>query len=210
VDAGRGREKEEAVRRLTVGVDLDGVCYRFIDALRMWIHLDEGVPLSRLPVPLPDGCSASWPCEQWGLSTDDFRRAWAKGVEAGFLFKWGLPEEGCREGLGALRDDGHRVVVVTARAVPGVEDLAEGLTRDWLRRHALHYDELLVNADKCCVRTDVFVEDNPGNYDALEGAGSRPYLFDQPWNRDGSDRRRVRDWPEFVGAVRREAAAIAV
>ena len=179
-------------RTLDVGVDLDGCVYPFVEVLRDWIHLDTDRPLSALPTP------TSWHFfeEQWGYSRDEFLAHVARGVNAGVIFRSGLPIPGSIRALHQIAEAGHRIHIVTARFAPGAETSVAESTRWWLETYDVPHASLTISADKSVVDTDVFIDDSPTNYAALEAAGTYPWFFDRPWNA-GMPGRRVHTWPQF-------------
>lgn len=188
-------------RTLDIGVDLDGVCYDFVAGLRQFIHATTGRPLASMPPAL----TWNFHADQWGLSAAEFRRFFADGINAGFIFRHGDAYPGTVAALRGLRADGHRIHVVTARHVPGAEEAAEAHTTAWLAEQGIGYESLTFTAAKESVRTDVFVEDHVGNYDALDAAGHFPWLIDRPWNAH-HPARRVASLGEFAAVVRQVAA----
>lgn len=189
--------------KLAVGLDCDGVMYDFVETLRQWIHHSTGRPLPELP---PATCWHFYE-HYWGYTTPEFLELFAAGVRAGVVFGDGAPYPGTAQALRRLSDGGHHLVVVTNRAIDGVDpEWSEQLTRDWVERWGLPVDDVVLSADKTVAGSDVFIEDHVDNYDALVHAGTRAVLFDRPWNRsDGCARERVRSWEEFCQLVEKHA-----
>lgn len=186
-----------ATSSLEVGLDLDGVCYDFVEAFRGYLNLAHGRPLDELPY------AEVWDFYkyQWGMTTAEFLEHYAEGVRAGHIFTVGEPAEGMLDAIGRILDGGCRIHIVTARSVPGAVEEAHQATRSWLAEWNVPHDTLVFSDDKTVVPTDVFLEDNADNYLALESTGRcSPYLFDRPWNRH-IDGRRVFNWHEFADIV---------
>lgn len=183
-------------RSLVVGVDLDEVCYPFVDAFRHWLVHERGLPAADLPPPTRYGV----PSREWGLDEEAFLAEFCAAIEAGHLFAVGDPLPGAKEGLDALRAAGHEIVLITARGYPPLREAIELATVEWLERHGLPHDRLIFDHDKTCVRTDVFLDDAVHNYDALAEAGLRPVLYTQPYNVDHPGE-RVDDWAGFLAIV---------
>lgn len=113
------------------------------------------------------------------------------------------PYPGVREALQRLLDAGHTVHLVTARSHEGTQHSQEirDLTRRWLARHKIPHDSLHFAPDKTSIRTDVFIDDDPGNCRQLEAAGIQAFLREQPWNRSARDLDWVDDLTDFVDLV---------
>lgn len=189
--------------QLTIGWDLDGVLYPFVDSLRDYIHHTTGRPLDSMPP------AATWNFaeQQWALSADEFLEHFRNGVRDGAIFRQGTPCPGGVEAMTALVEAGHRIVIVTDRRLPGVEQTAEENTRAWLAEHDVPHDELVFSRDKTVVRTDVFLDDRDVNYDALAASGlSVPWLLTRPWNQHHPGR-RVESFSEFVKVVENHSLA---
>lgn len=192
------------MRPLTVGVDLDGVCYPFDRALAHYVSKSTGRPLDSLPSP------SSWDVWRvWGMSEDEFLGHMRDGIAAGFLFRYGAPYPGVVSALTRLAAAGHVLHVVTDRGRGGLAAIAARSTRRWLADHRIPFHRLTLTADKTSVPTDTFVEDRDRNFEALESAGRHPFLIDRPWNAhlDVPDGRRLPDLPAFAAAVEQLAAA---
>lgn len=190
------------MRTLSCGVDLDGVVYDFVAALRSWLNLSTGRDLATMP----DAAVWAFFSEQWGMTTSEFLEAMSSGVAAGHIFVEGAPYPGATEALASILDAGHQVHLVTDRALPGLEEVCAAATAAWVARWGIPHTSLTISADKTVLRTDVFVDDRVENYDALEAAGMNPWLFSRPWNAAHPTTRRVADLAGFAAVVHRLSA----
>ncbi len=181
---------------LRVGVDLDGVVYDFVGALRSYIHRTTGRPLASMP---PADSWEFW-SKQWKLDKEEFLRFYRDGILDGFIFSEGAPFPQAVESARELVALGHELHIVTSRAIPGAEDEARAATVDWLRRIGFPYESLTIASDKASVPTDIFIDDSMENYDRLDKAGHFPWLYTQMWNASHPGR-RVLSWGEFSGIV---------
>lgn len=189
-----------------IGIDLDGPCYDFPGQFR-----DYMLGPMRWNREVPDATRWNF-YEQYGMTREAFLKYCKGAIQDGWLFTKGDPVPGCKEGIKALRDAGHVIVYITARASLG--DEAKEPTEAWLERHGLRGQATLhFRSDKTAIRTDYFLDDKLENYDELDAAGVKVYLWDAPWNQDWTEtqfgsnrvpRRRVKSWEEFVNAVRED------
>lgn len=172
---------------MKIGIDLDGVCFNFEDSLRAYLVRELG--FSKMMCPDP----TRWDFHNdWGLSYEDFKHACNEGVNAGYVFLYGDPYPGVVEGVNRIKDMGHSVHVITARAYgnPGIAQLN---TDTWLAKHKIPYDTITYARDKTVVPTDFMIDDAIHNYEALEAAGTCAVLMDRAWNRGTpEDHRRMR------------------
>jgi hypothetical protein len=179
------------MRTLNIGVDLDGVVYNFVDALREWIHESTAKPFDEMPP------AQEWNFyRSWGLTGAEFLSLYAAGVNAGRIFRHGVPYPGSVENMRALTRDGHQLHIITSRAIVGAEAAAARNTEHWLHDYDIPHASLTISADKHLTPTDIFLEDSPANYDALEAADRHPWLYTQAWNTFHAGRRVV-SWYQF-------------
>lgn len=187
---------------LEVGFDLDGVIYPLVPGLRHYAHVSRGIPLENMPDPTVYDFGP-----EWGMTHDEFVALMHEAVNAEVLFDHGDPLPGAREAMAAVRAAGHNVHIITSRFL-GRYGIAEWLTLRWLARHDLPYDTITFSEDKTTPRTDVYVDDLPRHYDALNAAGTTPVLMDATYNQDPAcTRTRVTTLAEYGAHVANLAAA---
>ncbi len=174
---------------LNIGVDLDGVCYDFGESLRQYLVHHEGFSLDVLHYPKVWNFFLDW-----GMTTEEYLEAYARGVDAGYVLRQGAPHDGCIKTLEMLKADGHQLNIVTYRTV-GSKAIEN--TMAWLQEYSIPYDTICFSKDKTVVKNDVFIEDNVENFEALESAGIRSFLMDRPWNTQKQTGFRVWDWSDF-------------
>jgi len=78
-----------------------------------------------------------------------------------------FPRENCVEIIDKLKNEGHEIIVVTARSFEFHDD-PFGKSKKWLEKHNIKYDKLIVNAiDKGLVckneAIDLLIDDNINN-----------------------------------------------
>ena len=184
---------------MNLAIDLDGVCYPFVETLAQHIHHHTGKPLSDMAAPL------QWDFwEQWGLSKDEWLTHFTRyGTTRGFYH--GEPIPGAAEALIALASRGHRIHILTARGChwasePEFRRSVKTDTLEWLEKHRIPYDSLLFSAQKEIINADLFLDDCADHLRAIHQSGKRAIAFDQLHNRD-FEGERVTDWREFFDLV---------
>ena len=187
------------MKYLDIGMDLDGIGYNFIDALRDYRARIQGVPYSTMPEP------NSWTFyrDQWGMTDEEFVNTCRTAVEENILFWTGQMYTDTQWAWHHLIDSGHRIHVVTDREYLG-NGLARPSTEYWLERNNLPYTTLTISKDKTVVPADIWLDDRPSNYDELHEAGLNPLLWTRAWN-IGHWALRVSSWTDFIQAVERKA-----
>jgi len=177
---------------MRIGVDLDGCNLMFQVGVNMYLRL-KGHDLK---------CDIYnynfW--RDWGWSDEKWMEFWKEGVEAGVIFN-NAPFVGAVEALNNLHDAGHEIHIITHRGFADRPGLAEQLTEKWLDMRGYRYHSLTFSEDKTVVKTDVFVEDNLKNYEALNAVGTKAFLITRPWNEGVKVERRVRSIGEFSRRV---------
>lgn len=166
------------MRKLRIGLDLDGVAHDYVAGVRRYLSVALNRPVESFPDPQEYAFRQSW-CPE--LTTEEFVEHMNAGVDAGVIFRWGKPPAGAAVAVQRLLAVGHEVHIVTARSA-GAPGAAETSTREWLAEHHFRYTSLTLTSDKTSVPTDVFVEDYLGNVEALEAAGTTCWVVDRPWN----------------------------
>ena len=182
---------------LSIVIDIDDVLFPWYDNAHRVCEaagLTNGVIPKTWQVFEEYGCTA----EQW----------WATLREAtvdGSLYL-GDPYPGAVNALWRLEAAGHHLHLVTARGThtpdPELRGLIEAATHRWVAEWHLPYDSLTFSADKTVVPADFGVDDNVGNYDALERAGVASFLVNRSWNEPHDDgRRRVDSLAAFAAII---------
>lgn len=184
---------------MKIGYDLDGIGYSFGLSVSRYLNT-VGV---RLPTATDQFCKHWDFYKFWGMDKEEFAQHCHDGVNNGIIFGpgWKLTRPGFFESLARTKGMGHTNVVITHR-YQGAPGNAEMNTEEWLKpvRHLV--DELHYSHDKTLVDTDMFVEDNAGNYDKLVAAGVDAYLVNRPWNAPYDDHRvRINDVTEYADMV---------
>lgn len=179
-----------------IGIDLDGVCYPFDEAIRRYMYYRHDWSFDRMPEP------TNWHFyEGWGMTQADFDRYCHESVNEGYLFRVCAPYSNVASSLDRLRAAGHSIHIVTARDY-GHPGFAEKDTVTWLDKFGIPYDTITFSRDKTIVRTDWFIEDNIKNYEALNKGWCIPVLMDQPWNREAPGHyRRAKSMNDFADMI---------
>lgn len=189
---------------MIIGIDLDGVAYDFVSAMRKYAHEVYEVPLETMPT------AVSWdfPVHDWGWTMEEFLNVFEEGVNSLEIFNTGDPYPGVKEGIDRLRAAGHHVHIVTHRESVGEPGIAVISTVTWLAHHGIAYDSISFTKNKSIVRADVFIEDNVNNFldlwknDIPSFIRTQPYNAANIWSADEQAVEmlwRVSSFDEFVG-----------
>lgn len=184
------------MKRLSIGIDIDGVIVDYASAMLPLLS-----QVCRRPVLLQD--LRYWDLRK-ALDIDDDELAYVWEQTLGTdMVRHAPPIEGAIAGLSALRR--HEIWLVSARPSSML-----GLTLSWLADHGVGYDHLVLDrqGDKLSAGRgfDVFVEDYLEEARILAEAGVFTILMDQPWNQEPvlpQNCTRVADWRSILALVRR-------
>ena len=142
--------------------------------------------------------------EGQGFTHEEFKELCIQGVNQGIMFLDGWPYEGTFDAMWRMAEHGWHIHIITDRGFGGrATEAALLLTKKWLEKWELPYDDVTITADKGSVDTHYFIDDLIDNYDVVDSTGSIVYLIDAPWNQDDGSRRRVKTLSEFVDQVER-------
>lgn len=179
---------------MRVGIDLDGVCYPFEEALRQYLFRIEKRTWKSMPEPT---CWHFY--EEWGLSEYQFNDYCHRAANEWGLFERAKPYPGVVDAIRRIKDAGNTVHIVTAREYGRPGD-SERQTCRWLRGWEIPYDTLTFSRDKTVVRTDWYIDDKPSNVDSFHHTLTRAFLMDQPWNQ-GTLHQRVSNLKEYADMI---------
>lgn len=127
--------------------------------------------------------------------------AWAREVDGHSVFRHLEPYPGAIETLTDLQQQGHDVVVITAKPDWAIPD-----TLAWLSDHRLPTREIHVTEAKHEVACDVYLDDAPAQVRriaAARGHEATVCRFVRPWNAPVQGAHDVHDWPDFAATVAR-------
>ena len=114
------------------------------------------------------------------------------------------------EVINKLRQEGHKVYIITARWDMKKENVEE-ITRNWLQENNVEYDGLFLNAsDKLSIakenNIDIFIDDSFKNCKKVaDGNDIKVYMMDSRANEQMNDEKikRVYSWPEIYDLINR-------
>lgn len=162
---------------MKIAIDLDGVQYEWDKTARYMLREIRGC--SGL-----GGPSFSWDMIMETVDPEDWQWLWTEGVKLG-LFRHGHLVQGAIQGIRALRDAGHELILVTHRPKEAIRD-----TNAWLELHFGSEEpypwsgqHILSNMEsKTIVNADILIDDKPQNIEEWNSAGRVGILFARPWN----------------------------
>ncbi len=184
-----------------VGVDLDGVVFRFTKAFVD--HVKKCKPEILSGDPEEEAPAWDW-FTKWPMTREQFLAEMTCAVDSMELF-WTaeLYENDIAWQIQRLQEAGHFVHIVTHRFSGSAPKAAEVATHWALNRNGIRFDDITFAQDKTSVKTDYFLEDNVDNYLALQEAGTLAFLINRPYNQSRPGAWRVDTFAQFVDEVLR-------
>lgn len=180
-----------------IALDIDGVCYDFVSALRDYISQETGRPANTFP----EAVDWNFFSTSWGYTYEQYVDFMIQGFKDRKVFWSGSILPGCKEAVEEIKSQGHYIKYITARSFEGIHELAEEATSHWINEVGLPYDEIIVCNDKTTQAYDVLFDDAPHNIEAALLHGRNAYLFSRPWNTKNIDLPRVYGWEGVVNYV---------
>ena len=184
------------MKRLTIGLDIDGVIAEAVNAMLPVITEVCNRPLS------PEDINRRDLGEALNIDEKSVRYIWEKTLETDLL-RHASPIDGAVAGLSELGR--HEIWIVTARPA-----FLRDLTVAWFQENNIRYDHIVFDrmGDKISAgpEFDVFVEDFIEKARIFAHAGIFTLLFDQPWNQVDvlpENCQRVHDWSTVVKLINR-------
>lgn len=177
------------MKELTIGVDIDGVLFDFVEACRLRFKVENP----------PEPAWAFW--RDWGLNDDDF---W-NDVHGSGLMVGGPIDELALATLKTWEERGHHIHVITSRN-PALG--ANVGTWQWLHDAGVPMRSFTHTSDKWRVNCDVLIEDFVPTLQKWGEAHKRtgvPILLDRPYNREDRDEGTIvvcEDWGDIASTMR--------
>ena len=195
---GEGQRVSES-KQFVLGVDLDGVVADFHAGLKPVAAEWLGVPVDTLT----DEVRYGFP--EWDLDRSGGYDALHRfAVKERGLFAALSPIRGAPAALRRLSTRGVRIRIVTHRLyIPWFHREAIEQTTAWLEHHGVPYWDLCFMRDKAAVGANLYLEDSPGNIEALRADGHQTIAFRNSTNRHLPPP-CAEDWQEMEALIVRE------
>ena len=116
------------------------------------------------------------------------------------------PRKNCAEIIRKLHNEGHKIYIITARDSEFHEDPYK-LSKDWLDKNNIYYDELIVNARnklEVCQREniDLFIDDQLANCTKVSEAGIKVIRITEYNDIQNGDIINKKNWNEIYNYIK--------
>ena len=190
--------------KFVLGVDLDGVVVDFYGGLREVASEWLDVPMETLDK------NVSYGLPEWKVNDapGGYDALHKFAVTQRELFLNLKPIKGAAIALRRLSADHDiRIRIITHRLfIKYFHQTAVRQTVEWLDKHDVPYWDLCFMKDKAAVGADLYIEDSPGNIEALRQDGNATIVFTNSTNL-GVAPPRANSWEEVVPLVLQELAS---
>ena len=114
-------------------------------------------------------------------------------------------KDNVKEVIDKLSQDGHDIIFITARGRGHTDPYKQ--TKDYLDRHKIKYDKIIVNAaNKANVcqseKIDLFIDDSTRNCQATSDLGIETLLFETNYNKDNDTLNHVKSWLDIYNYIK--------
>lgn len=188
------------MKRLNVGVDVDGVLANFVGSARtVCKQLFNGRPDDHL-------IQTGWGFDSIGITKEEENLLW-RTIDAAPNWWMGLDRLPETNLLGKLCQD-HRVIFITNRKDGSCGLPIEVQTARWLEQnYHLDHPTVTISDNKgplaAGLKLDYFIDDRPKNVAEVHPYVQATALLDATYNQEFSHTWRVHSFDEFVDAVYR-------
>lgn len=179
------------------------------DVLMPWYATAHDVSIKFGLTHIGSDMPVTWyPYEEYGVEAQAWYDALALATATGYLYGQ-PPVEGAQSAIQGFHELGYIQHFITARGFMQHGDAIREQTLLWVEQHfGGWYEELVFTREKGIAAVELGVthaiDDNVGNYEAMDDAGVEVYLHTQTWNLHAPDHyRRVNSVDDFVAEVTR-------
>ena len=182
---------------MNIGIDIDDTITNTYETLIPMIAIKYGLNLSKLLKTKPNYSMLSDVIPGYNEDKLELFTAMAKIVPL---------KEDVINVLTRLREDGHKIIFITARNTAEYGDPYK-ISYDYLKSHNVPFDGLYTNvadkASKCVIEgIDLFIDDSTMNCKAVKRRGVPTLQFDACFTKPIKDLKRVNSWEEVYQIVK--------
>jgi len=192
------------MKQKTFGIDLDGVCFDFLNAFRLWLNGALDINIEEREI-----TSYYWYRSSDDVSEEEFYKEFDKFGQEGHGYRALELLPGALEGLKKIHEAGHKIFYITNRPLYALQDTIFCLeAHGFPQRENLHFAGGPQGKGKKAplireFNIDVFIDDSPRTIEEITTqTRATIYCRDYLYNRHLDDTwfTRVSSWDEFMKA----------
>lgn len=187
------------MRKVILGVDIDGTVGGYIECLRDYMAVKFNVPQEEIWEYFPEPSDYNF--SNWKYVVSDFKNLHSQAVAEGLYEEMAVFNEASNK-LWKLNDEDYHIRIMTSRFVKHGQNFeVVSSTGKWLDKHDIPYRDLMFVHEKTDVYVDVLIDDGPYNILGFQKMGRPVIIFDAPYNRD-LEGPRVYNWEEAYSLIK--------
>lgn len=112
--------------------------------------------------------------------------------------------------LQKLKNNGHKIILITARFELDMQNTVQELTLKWLEKYNIPYDEIILYVDDKVEivedkKIDIFIDDSFTNCKKIADNGIKTFLMDSKVNQklNADNIKRVYSWPYLYNELKK-------
>lgn len=181
---------------LNIGIDIDDTITCTYQTLLPMLAVEYGLNINKLFKQKPTYKMLSKIIPNYDLFVKNKFSTMAKIVPL---------RDGVVEVLKKLREEGHKIIFITARTYEEYDDPFK-ISYEYLDSNNVQYDKLIVNVTdkaKCCIeeKIDLFIDDSTNHCKMVQKSGITTYQFDTIFTKNVKELKRVKTWYEVYNIV---------
>lgn len=193
------------MKKLIIGVDLDGCVGDYYDTLRHYVGKKLGIPKNQITDLYPN--PKTYEMSEWPDFERDFVKYHTDAVSDG-MFRKMKTIPGASEVLWRFNEQGHHLRIITSRFVShGQNAKVIADTAKWLDVNDIPYRDIMFVKRKSDIYADVYIDDSPENIQRLKKnhPKSLVIIFNASYNTKLKGP-RANNWAEVEKLVEEHAA----
>ena len=144
-----------------------------------------------------------------GLDGKDIENFWRENLVN--LFKTVEPKENVSQVINKLKDEGHKIIIITARWNEEYCN-SENLSKEWLKKHNIPYDKIYIGAESkkeiaVQEKLDLFIDDSIKNCREITNENIKCLLFASKVNLKNEESKNfeiVKSWDDIYRKISEE------
>lgn len=181
---------------MNIGIDIDDTITNTYSVLIPMIAIKYGMDINKMLSQKPTYKFLEKTLHNYDLVKPDIFPAMAKVVPL---------KDGVVDVLNKLRNQGHKIIFITARNKKEYGDPYE-ISMEYLKMNNVPFDKLIVDChdkgNECVVNgIDLFIDDSTNNCKCVKSKGISTIQFDAPFNQNQNNFKRVTNWNEVYDIV---------
>lgn len=190
---------ETNMRKVILGIDIDGTVGGYINCLREYMAAKFDIPEDQMWDFFPEPIDYNF--TNWKHVDTDFKNLHSEAVSKGMYEDMKVFPQASQK-LWQLNNEDYHLRVMTSRFVKHGQNFeVVNATGKWLDKHDIPYRDLMFVHEKTDVFVDVLIDDSPYNILGFQKRGRPVIIFDAPYNQD-LEGPRAHNWEQAYALIK--------